>query len=841
MTRSERFEVLALLALALVLAGGCSSNATDASPAIGPAGGTVTSADGKLKIVIPPGALSSPVHLVLTNQVDGETPKLLAGSRYALDAPQVTLALPAQAVYTIGSPPWTSLSAATSSPQSFYGDCGPGTPICNVLLGTGTCPGDHPRFIQLRQLNGYWTLACGLPQPTPVVSLLSPSPLVLGGLYDAPSGTLTANLSSLQATTLAVLLDSSTLTATSDKTTIQPIDTFHLALVENGAAPISKVEIWHMGATVSDGSGNYDNGNVWVTNVKVTEAAAPPSTATVNVNTVPPGTHIFAAIAIDPNGGRSITDAIAIQVDDGSVANTLAVNLSASPTSITTTGSSTLTATVTGASGAVQKVEFFEGASKLGEATASPYTLPVAYTVANNGSHVYTAKATDAAGHVATSNTTTVDVAIPAPAAADYYADPVGGSDANPGTLAQPFATIAHAASVATAGQTIGLLDGTFREGAPVLGCDGRAITIKGGLTLRAVHPRAAIISNITLGVSTGSLSIYDLTVDGPCTAIVSSSSGAGATLAISGAEFSNGAHIALSNGVIGTLSPGSLGAASIITMGKAPLVSLTGTSQLTIQGGSFDGADMGSYAGGGYPLLYVQNSAQLVLDATTLKNLQGNGIALSGSSSVTLQNGTTLDTVGLSGPTAGAIVQSDGTLTLSNATIKNSAGAAIRIRGGTLSTLTVTGSTINHNARGIYFNDGDSGAVTLTMSGSQITQNTGVGLSLWPNGDYAVGCTLRNTVVTGNTTGIELYAGGGSVLDLGTTGTAGGNTIQNTGVGLTVNGPVAGTVDAVGNTWLPSEEGADANGHYTAGTSVVGPVTTGLNYRIANASTLDL
>lgn len=87
------------------------------------------------------------------------------------------------------------------------------------------------------------------------------------------------------------------------------------------------------------------------------------------------------------------------------------VNLTSSSNNVTAAGNITLTATASDNVG-VSKVEFFDGATKLGEDTTSPYTFNVALTAANNGTKSYTAKAFDAAGNNDTSTAVSVTVNI---------------------------------------------------------------------------------------------------------------------------------------------------------------------------------------------------------------------------------------------------------------------------------------------------------------------------------------------------------------------------------------------------------------------------------------------
>jgi Bacterial Ig domain len=87
------------------------------------------------------------------------------------------------------------------------------------------------------------------------------------------------------------------------------------------------------------------------------------------------------------------------------------VSLVSSKTSVTAAESIKLTATATDNVG-VTKVEFYDGTTKLGEDSSSPYEFDVALTVANNGSRSYKAKAFDAASNEGSSEAVAVTVAI---------------------------------------------------------------------------------------------------------------------------------------------------------------------------------------------------------------------------------------------------------------------------------------------------------------------------------------------------------------------------------------------------------------------------------------------
>ena len=105
--------------------------------------------------------------------------------------------------------------------------------------------------------------------------------------------------------------------------------------------------------------------------------------------------------------------------DTGPVTNNApVVALTGTPANGTTGVQITLAATATDNDDRVTKVEFFDGATKLGEDLSSPYTL--AWTPATTGAHSITARATDNFGLAATS--AAVVVTVSAPGGADTQA-----------------------------------------------------------------------------------------------------------------------------------------------------------------------------------------------------------------------------------------------------------------------------------------------------------------------------------------------------------------------------------------------------------------------------------
>lgn len=92
----------------------------------------------------------------------------------------------------------------------------------------------------------------------------------------------------------------------------------------------------------------------------------------------------------------------------GNQAPTVNITSPANNATFTSPANVTITASASDADGSVTKVEFYNGGTKLGEATASPYSY--SWTNVANGTYTLTAKATDNGGAVSTSGAITITV-----------------------------------------------------------------------------------------------------------------------------------------------------------------------------------------------------------------------------------------------------------------------------------------------------------------------------------------------------------------------------------------------------------------------------------------------
>jgi RHS repeat-associated protein len=153
-----------------------------------------------------------------------------------------------------------------------------------------------------------------------------------------------------------------------------------------------------------------------------TSTAAPYSVALTNVAA---GTHSYTARATDNDSAVTTSAAVSVSVNaPPAVSITAPANnaVFGAPATIT------VTASASDADGTVAKVDFFQGATLIGTATAAPYSATAANLT--SGSYSFTAVATDNSGAATTSAAVAVrvnaapTVAITAPASGATYSAP---------------------------------------------------------------------------------------------------------------------------------------------------------------------------------------------------------------------------------------------------------------------------------------------------------------------------------------------------------------------------------------------------------------------------------
>ncbi|MBT1690180.1 glycosyl hydrolase family 18 protein [Dawidia soli] len=166
-------------------------------------------------------------------------------------------------------------------------------------------------------------------------------------------------------------------------------------------APGSSVVI---NATANDPNGSIAKVEFLLDGTKVGEDASSPYSFTIN--SLAAGTHAIQAKATD-NSGNTATASVSVIAGTAS-APTVSIQSPTSGASYTAGASVTITASATDADGTIARVEFFQGTTKLGEATAQPYSYT--WAGAGAGSYSLTAKATDNSGLSTTSSAVSITV-----------------------------------------------------------------------------------------------------------------------------------------------------------------------------------------------------------------------------------------------------------------------------------------------------------------------------------------------------------------------------------------------------------------------------------------------
>lgn len=146
-------------------------------------------------------------------------------------------------------------------------------------------------------------------------------------------------------------------------------------------------------ATATDADGTIVLVRFYSGATQIAQRTAPPYT----LSYTPPsaGSHSFRVVAVDNAGAQTSSSTVVVMAAPAGNAPPV-VSLSASPTLVPQGGSTTLIATASDPDGTIAKVQFFHGATLLGQDTTEPFTL--AWTPPPNTVAVITAVATDNVG-----------------------------------------------------------------------------------------------------------------------------------------------------------------------------------------------------------------------------------------------------------------------------------------------------------------------------------------------------------------------------------------------------------------------------------------------------------
>jgi hypothetical protein len=159
-------------------------------------------------------------------------------------------------------------------------------------------------------------------------------------------------------------------------------------------------------ADATDPDGSVAKVEFFANGTKIGEDLAGPYSSTWTVTS--PGSYTLTAVATDNTGNATTSAPVFISVVGVNQPPAVGLTSPADGSSFTAPASVTLTASASDADGSIAKVEFFSGATKLGQATASPYSFQ--WTGVPAGSYSITALATDNQG--ATTTSTAVNISV---------------------------------------------------------------------------------------------------------------------------------------------------------------------------------------------------------------------------------------------------------------------------------------------------------------------------------------------------------------------------------------------------------------------------------------------
>ncbi|MEO7799737.1 MAG: Ig-like domain-containing protein, partial [Opitutaceae bacterium] len=145
---------------------------------------------------------------------------------------------------------------------------------------------------------------------------------------------------------------------------------------------------------------------------------------------VPVGSYSLTAVATDNRGATTTSALVAVRVDPANVPPTATLTAPTNGSVFPAPGNFTLVASASDSDGSVAKVEFYRGATLLGESLSAPYQFAVSGLAAGNYS--FTAVATDNSGATTPSSTVSVIVnALPAVALTSPVTGASGTAPAN--------------------------------------------------------------------------------------------------------------------------------------------------------------------------------------------------------------------------------------------------------------------------------------------------------------------------------------------------------------------------------------------------------------------------
>jgi gliding motility-associated-like protein len=159
-------------------------------------------------------------------------------------------------------------------------------------------------------------------------------------------------------------------------------------------------------ATASDANGSVSRVEFYNGNTKIGEDLTSPYSFAWTPGSA--GTYSISARATDNENGQATTSAVSINVTNTNTPPVISLTSPANGSSYPTGSTIAIAASASDAGGAISKVEFFNGTTKLGEDLTSPYSY--SWINVANGTYTISAKATDNQNAVTSSASVSVTV-----------------------------------------------------------------------------------------------------------------------------------------------------------------------------------------------------------------------------------------------------------------------------------------------------------------------------------------------------------------------------------------------------------------------------------------------
>ncbi|RAV99462.1 Ig-like domain-containing protein [Pseudochryseolinea flava] len=181
--------------------------------------------------------------------------------------------------------------------------------------------------------------------------------------------------------------------------------TVNLTSPTNGASFTAPASIT-INATAADSDGTVSKVEFYNGTTKLGEDTSSPYSYTWT--SVAAGSYSLTARAVDNASATTTSSSVSVTVTSSNVLPTAAITSPTNGATFSAPASITINATATDSDGTVSKVEFYNGSTKLGEDTSSPYSYT--WTNVAAGTYSLTARSTDNLGATRTSTAVSVTV-----------------------------------------------------------------------------------------------------------------------------------------------------------------------------------------------------------------------------------------------------------------------------------------------------------------------------------------------------------------------------------------------------------------------------------------------